>query len=132
MKITPKLTSRYIGPFKIKKVLSRLNYELELPSSIHIHPVFHISKLRIYHESERFHFNHPNKESRPPPELIDEEEEWEVEKILDRRERKVGRGKRIEYLIKWKGYPEWENTWEPTNNLIHSKELIDEFEKELL
>jgi hypothetical protein len=132
MKITPKLTSRYIGPFKIKKVLSRLNYELELPSSIHIHPVFHISKLRIYHESERFHFNHPNKESRPPPELIDEEEEWEVEKILDRRERKVGRGKRIEYLIKWKGYPEWENTWEPTNNLIHSKELINEFEKELL
>src|SRR4051794_33281580 len=43
MKITPKLTARYVGPFTIKKKLSSLNYELDLPPSISIHPVFHIS-----------------------------------------------------------------------------------------
>ncbi|MGH2639957.1 MAG: hypothetical protein ACRDF4_11870, partial [Rhabdochlamydiaceae bacterium] len=46
MTITPKLTARYIGPFTIKRKLSPLNYELQLPPSLSIHPVFHISKLR--------------------------------------------------------------------------------------
>ena len=48
MKITPKLTQRWIGPFTIKRKLSPLNYELDLPSSFSIHPVFHISKLRLH------------------------------------------------------------------------------------
>ena len=45
MKVTPKLTARYIGPFTIKRKLSPLNYELDLSSSFSIHPVFHIKKV---------------------------------------------------------------------------------------
>ena len=44
------------------------------------------------------------------------EEEYEAEKILDIRNYK----KRIEYLVKWKGYDNTENTWEPAKHLINA------------
>ena len=46
---------------------------------------------------------------RPPPDLVDNEEEYEVEKILDSRQ--FGRRKQLQYLVKWKGYPNSDNMW---------------------
>ena len=49
-----------------------------------------------------------------------------VEKIIDK---KIGRSGRVEYLLKWKNYPESESTWEPENNL-DCAQLIEDYEME--
>ena len=60
----------------------------------------------------------------PPPELIDNDEEYEVKAILD--SRRFGRGHKLQYLIKWKGYPSSENQWEDADN-VHSDDLVCKF-----
>jgi len=57
----------------------------------------------------------------------DGEEEYEVEKIVDKR---MSKGK-PEYYVKWKNWPDSDNTWEPIANLESSKDLIDEYEEKL-
>jgi transposase InsO family protein len=131
MKITPKLSPRWIGPFLIKRKLSPLNYELDLPSTLSIHPVFHVSKLRLHQSSDRFDPHRSLPPPPPPPEIIEEQQEYEVEAIRDHRERKW-RGRMYEqYLVKWKGYPEWENTWEWEDTLKNSPEIVEEYKQSI-
>jgi hypothetical protein len=102
---TAKLAPRRHGPFKIIQVMSAVNYRLELPTQWSIHPVFHIDLLTPYKET----IMHGPNFTRPAPELIDGEEEYSVEKILDSRH--FGRRWRLQYLVKWEGYPDAENMW---------------------
>ena len=62
----------------------------------------------------------------PQPVTIEGEEEWKVEKILNKR--KV-RGK-DKYLVRWKRFTAEGDTWESRENLENAKELVEEFEKE--
>jgi len=66
--------------------------------------------------------------SHPPPEIIgDKEEHYKVEKILQSCLTLNKKG--IQYLVKWLGYPDSENSWEPTTNLKNSPELVVVFHK---
>jgi hypothetical protein len=124
---TVKLMPRFIGPLRVKKVVSDVAYELQLPPSLKVHPVFHVSKLKAYHPDTQFE---REQAARPPPEIVDGEEEYEVERIMDMRERGRGRSRRVEYLVKWKGYPEYEATWERESHLTHAQEALRDFQEE--
>jgi hypothetical protein len=63
----------------------------------------------------------------PPPDIIDEEPEWEVEKIL--KECTFGRWKKKQYLVHWKGYSPAHDSWVSRDDM-HAKELIVEFKEQ--
>ena len=83
--------------------------------------MFHVDLLTPYRETE---FHGPNY-ARPPPDLIGEEEQYEVEQVLD--ERNYGRCKKKQYLVKWKGYPDSDNQWLDAKDMENAQELIAEF-----
>ena len=106
-----KLDFKKVGPFRILRKLSALNYELELPKGTRIHPIFHVSLLEPAPSNAKIQTT-----LRVEP----DEQEYEVEDILDKRTN----GRTEEYLVKWKGYDNSENTWEPIKNLDHCRERI--------
>src|SRR6266481_2231870 len=116
-----KLTPKQLSPFRIIQEISLVAYHLELPVNWRIHNVFHASLLTPYHETQA----HGPNFTRPPPDLIDGEDEYEVEQIVAHRQ--FGRAKKLQYLIKWKGYPESDNTWEPADQ-VHAPELIKHYQ----
>ena len=77
-----KFTPKREGPFTVKNRLSDLVYELDLPTRWKIHPIFHVSLLKEAPTSKW----HDTPE--PTSILIDKEEEWEVQEILDIRRRR--------------------------------------------
>jgi hypothetical protein len=86
-----KLDYQRLGPFKIITQVNPVSYRLELPLTMHIHPVFHISLLESYQESQI-----PSRIPPPPPPIeIDHDVEYEVEEILDSRLQH----RRLEYFI---------------------------------
>ena len=94
-------------------------YELDLLATLKIHPVFHVDQL------SRYQGNEVNRQRPPPPEpvMVDGEEEYEVDRILDSRYFR----QQLQYLVHWKGYREGEDSWEPAKNITNTQELIEEF-----
>jgi hypothetical protein len=114
-----KLDHRKLGPFSIIEKINEVTFRLQLPDTMKIHNVFHVSRLE-YHQQSTI----PNREIPPPPPIhIQDMEEWEVENILDAK----FFGKTLKFLVKWRGYPTNENTWEPEDHLVNSQLLVDEF-----
>jgi hypothetical protein len=118
---TAKLGPKRYGPFKVEKQVGNSAWRITLPTSMKIHPVFHASLLTAYKKTEEHGVNF----TRPPPEIINNEEEYEVDQICGVRQ--YGRWKKWQYLIKWKGYPDSENTWQSLPDLKGSHELIQEW-----
>ena len=77
--------------------------------------------MKKYNEDDEF--NRPT----PPAAIItsDNEEEYEVENILDKRTHYH----KSQYLVKWTGYPLYDATWEPLDNLKNAMEKVNAFEK---
>ena len=119
--INPKFTPKREGPFTITKVLSPIVYQLRLPRTWKIHPVFHASLLSPYRENEVHGKNFPA----PPPDLIDGEEEYEIEKIIRHRGTPMTRS----FLIRWKGYSAEEDSWVPEQDLKNAKSALTVYKK---
>ena len=85
-----------------------------------IHNVFHVDLLLPYKETEAYGPAY----TRPPPQLVGEEEEYEVESIRDTR--KIGRGRKLQYLVHWKGYPISDDSWVDAKDM-NAPELVKEF-----
>lgn len=111
------LDHKRLGKFKIIQVVSPYAYKLKLPRTMKIHPVFHVSILeRVAEDPIPGQVVVP-----PPPVVIEGQEEWEVEQILDSRLFR----RRPQYLVKWLGYDQ--TTWEPPVCLEGAPEMIEEF-----
>src|SRR5258708_6220731 len=119
---TTKLAPKCHGPFRITKEISPVAYQLRLPASWTIHDVFHASLLLPYQENA---VHGPNF-SKPPPDLIQGAEEYEVEHLVNHR--RHGKSRMLQYFVKWKGYPKSDNTWEPAQN-IHAPELLKRYHR---
>ena len=115
-----KLMKRCVRLYAIEKVVSSNAVKLKLPSLMRIHLVVNISQIVRYKEQVKGQKKEEGK-------LVEVEgvEEWEVEKILNK---KKIRGV-VKYLIWWKGFTAEGDTWERRENLENAEELIEEFER---
>ena len=114
---SPKLTPKREGPFKILSRISNLVYKLQIPKGWRIHPVFHASLLTPFIETKEHGPSFP----RPPPDIIEGDEFYEVEAII----RHKGRGSGTKFWVKWQGYPTSENEW-------IAKEELEQFAPDIL
>lgn len=115
-----KLEHKKLGPFKIIEKMSTHAYRLELPQTMACHDVFHVSRLRLCPQDP-----YPGQSIPPPPPVIvDGEEEFFIEEILDSRHHGRGKGRRLQYLVKWLGYDQ--PSWEPAEYLERA-EAVDRF-----
>jgi hypothetical protein len=117
-----KLSHRRLGPFPVVKKVGNSAYRLRLPPSMsRLHPVFNVVKLTLAPEDPiEGRQPHPP----PPPEIVDGEEEYIVEEILDSKMM----NRKLRYLVKWEGYGVEHNSWEPWDN-IHAPERVTDFHR---
>jgi hypothetical protein len=132
---TPKLMPRYVGPFKVVKLVGETSYKLDLgETGKRLHDVFHSSLLR------RHKGPIPEKVS---PIVLDGDadkrgERYEVERILKHRckyrTRPKADGTRtekvlddVQYLIRWKGFDDLHDTWEPSAHVDGADTALREY-----
>src|SRR5438876_266138 len=99
-----KLDHHFAGPFRVLDLIGKQAYRLDIPKSWkQVHPVFHVSLLEPYH-------SRPEAGQPTVSELVllPDGEEWEVEKILDKR---TWKGKK-QYLVHWLGFGAMEDSWQ--------------------
>ncbi len=116
----PKLMPRWVGPFPVVERIGTLAYRLELPASMRIHPVFHVSLLQPYREDGRV-------QPPPLPFYVGKQLAYTADRILDHKAVRRGRRKNMkEFLVRWEGYGPEHDTWEPEACLL-DKSLVQTY-----
>ena len=114
-----KLVDQYVGPYTIKEIVSTNTVKLWLPTSMRIHPVVNVSQIVQYKEQVE-----GQEKKKGKPIEIEGVEEWEIEKILNKRKiRGVDK-----YLVRWKEFTAEYDIWERREDLGNAREVLEEFE----
>lgn len=106
-----KLEPLYTGPIKIEKLISKVAVQLALPPQLgRMHPVVHVSMIEPYRDGEAEFPGRQKPVMVQSPVAPGNESRFTVERFLAAR--KVDG--RVQYYIKWQGFPDSENSWEPS------------------
>ena len=104
---TERLMERFVGPYKIKKIVSLNTVELELPAIIKTHSVVNVSRIQQYVGQVE-----GQKKEQSTPVVNEREEKWKVKKILNKQQIR----EKDKYLVQWKGFIAESDTWEGIEN----------------
>src|SRR5258706_12374973 len=96
-----KLAEKKIGPFSIIAQPSTMSFTLCLPSTICIHPVFHVSQLEPKFPNTFNNHNQPP----PPPLIVNGNPEYLIKRIINLKYNQMRRHCQLSYHIKWISYP---------------------------
>ena len=115
-----KLLPRFVGPFEALIVSKNgLAVTLDLPERVKVHPTFSISLVKHYHASD----GHT-----PPPLIINDEEQYELEAIVDHnliRGHTARSPKVVEFKVRWLG--SYDESWHEFSDFTHSIESINRY-----
>ncbi|KAL0154169.1 hypothetical protein M9458_050527, partial [Cirrhinus mrigala] len=116
-----KLSPRYVGPFKIIRQVTPVSFRLELPAQYRISPTFHVSLLRPAGDPGGVENLEEAAPQGPSPLIIDGEEAYRVNTIMDSRRR---RG-HLQYLVDWEGFGPEERSWVPAEEILDPALITD-------
>lgn len=120
-----KLAPLWIGPYKVIKKTTPDTYKLRVPIGLRLHDEFHTSLLKPYRKDA-----YNGRVNKPNAGMVvagGSEDGYLVEAIVGHKKLR-GRNKGIFFLVKWLGYPDDENSWEPIQNLMKPvRHLLEDY-----
>ncbi len=124
-----KISTQYIDSFKIIQRLERLIYHLNISSNWKIHFVFSIAQLESAFDLAKNSYSRSRLTHSFS--VTDIQNEYEIERLLNKKIVKRDHEYFTKYLIRWKRYESEFDRWYNMKNLVNAKKLIADYEKEL-
>ncbi|KAH0375210.1 hypothetical protein KCU92_g10240, partial [Aureobasidium melanogenum] len=118
-----KLDWKNLGPFPVAELIGKRACRLTLPDEFGFHDVFHVSYLIPAADDPLPGQNLPA----PPPRIVDGEQEWEIEDLLDKRAFNDGYHITVKYRVKWRGSTE--ETWVDAEEIERNEDLVADFHR---
>ncbi len=122
-KLSKKLSNKMIKLFRIQELIDKQMYHFDRSIIYKVYSVFYVSLLELYNRR----LNNDSIFNYLVLKLIDDEQEWKIEKILQKRKRK----RILYYKIQWKEYLIEYNQWVLSEDMKDVLKLIEAFETRL-